>query len=151
MDAAELLPREESLRDLALFDRSGDCALNAASPGRAYQREENGLADYDLISGLEVDRALRRFVEEEALPGTGIGAGAFWFGFSALLRDLTPENKRLLRVRDDLQARIDARNASLGGRAPSPAEDGAFLREISYLLDPPPPFMIGTEGVDPEI
>ena len=109
------------------------------------------MADYDLISGLEVDRALRRFVEKEALPGTGIDAGAFWFGFSALLRDLTPENKRLLRVRETLQARIDARNVALAGRVPSPAEEEALLREIGYLVDAPPPFTIATEGVDPEI
>jgi malate synthase len=109
------------------------------------------VAEYDLISGLEVDRALRRFVEDEVLPGTGIGAAAFWFGFSSLLRELTPENKRLLRVRDDLQARINARDAALGGRVPSPAEEEAFLREIGYLVDPPPPFAIATEGVDPEI
>jgi malate synthase len=109
------------------------------------------LAQYELISGIEVDSRLKRFVEEEALPGTGIDAAAFWFGFSALLRDLTPENRRLLRVREDLQARIDARNSELGGRVPSPAEEEEFLREIGYLVDPPAPFAIGTEGVDPEI
>ncbi|HEY1604720.1 MAG TPA: malate synthase G [Allosphingosinicella sp.] len=109
------------------------------------------MPDYVLISGLEVDPALRRFVEDEALPGTGIGPNAFWTGFSALLRALTPENKRLLRKREDLQARIDARDEALAGRVPSPAEEEAFLREIGYLVDPPPPFAIGTEGVDPEI
>jgi malate synthase len=109
------------------------------------------LSNYDLISGIEIDPALRRFVEDEALPGTGIGPNAFWSGFSALLRALTPENKRLLRKREDLQARIDARNEALSGRTPSPAEEEAFLREIGYLADPPPPFTIGTENVDPEI
>jgi malate synthase len=109
------------------------------------------LSEYELISGIEVDRRLRAFVEEEALPGTGIGAAAFWFGFSALLRDLTPENKRLLRKREDLQARIDARNEGLGGRPPEPAEEAEFLREIGYLEDPPAPFAIGTDNVDPEI
>jgi malate synthase len=109
------------------------------------------LPDYDLISGIEVDPALRSFVEDEALPGTGIGPTAFWSGFSALLRELTPENKRLIRKREDLQARIDARNQALGGRVPPPAEERAFLREIGYLADPPPPFQIGTAGVDPEI
>jgi malate synthase len=104
-----------------------------------------------LVSGIEVDRALLRFVEEEALPGTGISAGSFWFGFSRLLRELTPENKRLLRKRDDLQARIDARNAALGGKVPETAEEEAFLRDIGYFVDPPAPFTIGTEGVDPEI
>ena len=109
------------------------------------------MADYELISGIEVDRRLRAFVEEEALPGTGLEAGAFWFGFSALLRELTPENRRLLRRREDLQSRIDARNAEQGGRPPEPGEEEEFLREIGYLVDPPSPFTIGTADVDPEI
>ncbi|MET1111486.1 MAG: malate synthase G [Allosphingosinicella sp.] len=109
------------------------------------------MAGYELISGIEVDRRLKAFVEREALPGTGIEPAAFWFGFSSLLRDLTPENKRLLRRREDLQAQIDARNAALGGRPPEPAEEEEFLREIGYLVDPPAPFAIGTEQVDPEI
>jgi malate synthase len=109
------------------------------------------LAGYDLISGIEVDRRLRGFIEEEALPGTGLDPTAFWFGFSALLRELTPENRRLLRRREDLQARIDARNRELGGQPPDPAEEEEFLREIGYLVDPPPPFSIGTDDVDPEI
>ncbi|MFL6856546.1 MAG: malate synthase G [Allosphingosinicella sp.] len=109
------------------------------------------MAQYELVCGLEVDTRLKRFLEEEALPGTGIAASDFWFGFSALLRDLTPENRRLLRKRDDLQARIDERLAALGGIAPDPAAEAEFLREIGYLVDPPAPFTIGTEGVDPEV
>jgi malate synthase len=109
------------------------------------------LAGYELISGIEVDRQLRAFIEEEALPGTGLEPAAFWFGFSALLRDLTPENRRLLRKREDLQSRIDARNQGQGGLAPAPAEEEEFLREIGYLVDPPSPFAIGTADVDPEI
>jgi malate synthase len=109
------------------------------------------LGGYELISGIEVDRRLRAFIEDEALPGTGIEPAPFWFGFSALLRELTPANKRLLRCREDLQARIDERNAGLGGRPPDPAEEEEFLRDIGYLVDPPAPFAIGTENVDPEI
>ncbi|HEY0313604.1 MAG TPA: malate synthase G [Allosphingosinicella sp.] len=112
---------------------------------------EGAASPYALVSGVEVDRGLKRFLEEEALPGTGIAAEGFWFGFSRLLRELTPENRRLLRMRDDLQARIDARNASRAGHVPAPADEEAFLRDIGYLVDPPAPFAIGTEGVDPEI
>jgi malate synthase len=109
------------------------------------------IGHYVLACGIEVDRRLKHFLDEEALPGTGIEPEAFWFGFSRLLRELTPENRRLLQVRDDLQARIDARNQALGGIPPSPAEEEAFLRDIRYLVDPPPPFAIGTAQVDPEI
>ncbi len=109
------------------------------------------MADYELISGIEVDRALKAFIEKEAFPGTGIGAAEFWSGFSALLRELTPENKRLLQKREDLQARINERNRTLDGHAPDPAAEEEFLREIGYIADPPPPFEIGTANVDPEI
>jgi malate synthase len=109
------------------------------------------LAGFELISGIEVDPRLRAFVEEEALPGTGIEPADFWFGFSALLRELTPKNKRLLRRREDLQALIDSRNSALDGRPADPADEEEFLREIGYLVDPPAPFAIGTENVDPEI
>ncbi len=109
------------------------------------------MAGFELISGIEVDRRLRDFIEGEALPGTELDPAAFWFGFSSLLRDLTPENRRLLRRREDLQARIDERNAALAGRPPHPAEEEEFLRDIGYLVDPPAPFEIGTGNVDPEI
>ena len=102
-------------------------------------------------NGLWIDPALRRFVEAEVLPGTEVEAASFWAGFEALLRALTPENRRLLARRDALQARIDARNETLAGRSPDPAEEEAFLREIGYLVEAPPPFRIGTGNVDPEI
>ncbi len=109
------------------------------------------MADYELVSGIEIDRGLRSFIEQDVLPGTALEADAFWAGCGKLLRDLTPENKRLLRTREHLQAQIDARNAGLAGQVPDPAEEEAFLREIGYLVDPPAPFAIGTTNVDPEI
>ncbi|MGS1017354.1 malate synthase G [Allosphingosinicella humi] len=109
------------------------------------------MTDYALVSGIEIDQRLKAFVENEVLPGTGIEPAPFWRDVSALLRELTPENKRLLRKRETLQAAIDARNERLNGTAPSPAEEQAFLREIGYLVDPPAPFAVGTQSVDPEI
>jgi malate synthase len=101
--------------------------------------------------GLDVDAGLRAFIEEEALPGTGVDPLAFWTGFEALIRAFKPENERLLARRDELQARIDARNQARAGRVPGPAEEEAFLREIGYLVETPAPFSIGTVNVDPEI
>lgn len=109
------------------------------------------MADYDLVAGLEVDPSLLEFINEDVLPETGIDAASFWPDFAELLRDLTPENRRLLRRREELQARIDDRNAACKGAAPSPAEEEGFLREIGYLAPSPPPFTIQTTGVDPEI
>ncbi|HST35458.1 MAG TPA: malate synthase G [Allosphingosinicella sp.] len=101
--------------------------------------------------GLAADPALRRFIDEEVLPGTGVEAATFWPGFERLLRALTPENKRLLARRGELQALIDVRNEAADGHAPDPVEEEAFLGEIGYLTPSPAPFTIGTQNVDPEI
>ncbi len=105
----------------------------------------------EVTAGLEVDEHLKWFVEDEALPGLDIGAEALWSGLAGLLRELTPENKRLLARRDELQAMIDRRNQSLNGVVPDPGEEEHFLRQIGYLVDAPSPFTIGTASVDPEI
>ena len=45
---------------------------------------------------LQVAANLKRFIEEEALPGSGVDAAAFWSGFDALVHDLAPKNAALL-------------------------------------------------------
>ena len=59
-------------------------------------------------AGLQVAPALSQFIENEALPGTGIDKAAFWSGFSALVHDLAPRNRELLAERDRLQLEVDA-------------------------------------------
>ncbi len=95
--------------------------------------------------GLRVAGVLARFVEERALPGTGIDPDAFWAGVAGIFARFTPENRALLARREELQAAIDAR---YGAGEPV---DEAFLRGIGYLVPEPEPFTIGTERVDPEI
>jgi len=102
-------------------------------------------------SGLSVDSRLRAFIDEEVLPGSGCDPESFWTGFERLLRDFIPANRRLLARRDELQALIDARNAGRANQPPDPAEEERFLREIGYLVEPPPPFSVATANVDPEI
>ena len=65
-------------------------------------------------AGLQIAGELAAFLEAEALPGTGIEADAFWTRVAAIFARFAPENRRLLAIRDDLQARIDAWR---GGRA----------------------------------
>ena len=85
------------------------------------------------------------------LPGTGIAPDRFWSGLAGILRDLTPENRRLLAVRAAMQARIDAWYRDRKGLPQDPAADEAFLREIGYIVPEGPDFTIGTTGTDPEI
>ena len=102
-------------------------------------------------AGLEVAGELAAFIEAEALPGTGLEPAAFWTGVAAIFGRFAPENRRLLAIRDDLQARIDAWHLARRGAAHDGAASEAFLREIGYLVDAPAPFTIGTRNVDAEV
>ena len=102
-------------------------------------------------AGLQVDAVLARFLEDEALPGTGIEPGAFWAGFAGLLADFAPQNRALLAERDALQAKIDAWHIARRGQPHDHAAYKAFLAEIGYLLPEGPAFTIETTGVDPEV
>ncbi|HRJ64287.1 malate synthase G [Brevundimonas sp. UBA2416] len=102
-------------------------------------------------STLTVSSCLAGFVEAEALPGTGIEAGAFWAGVADMFARFAPENRRLLGVRDDLQARMDAWHRGRSGAPHDGAASEAFLREIGYLVEEPAPFAIGTRNVDAEV
>jgi malate synthase len=101
--------------------------------------------------GLHIAPELLAFVNDEAIPGTGITPEAFWSGFAALLRDLAPRNQALLARRDALQAAIDAWHRDHRGQVHDAAAYTAFLREIGYLQPEPAPFAATTENVDPEI
>ncbi|MBA4351104.1 MAG: malate synthase G [Rhodobacter sp.] len=101
--------------------------------------------------GLQVDARLARFVEDSALPGTGIAPARFWQGFADAIDTCGSENRRLLAVRTEMQARIDAWHIARRGQPHDPAAYTAFLREIGYLLPEGPDFTIRTTGTDPEI
>ncbi|MCA3444539.1 MAG: malate synthase G [Rhodobacter sp.] len=109
------------------------------------------MAKRKTLHGLQVDTRLARFVEDRALPGTGIAPDAFWAGLSALIHELGPENRALLARRADLQARIDAWHIAHRARPHDHEAYKAFLQEIGYLLPEGADFQIDTAGVDPEI
>ena len=109
------------------------------------------MADRTTVHGLQVDTRLASFVEDRALPGTGIAPDAFWAGLSSLAHDLGPKNRALLTRRDDLQAKIDAWNIAHRARPHDHEAYKAFLQEIGYLLPEGEDFQIDTADVDPEI
>jgi len=102
------------------------------------------------IAGLRIARELHDFVVNEALPGTGIAADAFWNGFSAIVHDLGTRNRALLARRDALQEKLDGWYRDHGAPVDMDAYK-AFLREIGYLVPEGPAFAISTENVDPEM
>lgn len=100
---------------------------------------------------LRVARVLYDFVNNEALPGTGIDPDSFWAGVDKVVTDLTPRNQELLATRDELQAQIDRWHKQ---RVIAPVDQDAyrqFLTEIGYLQPEPDDFTITTSGVDDEI
>lgn len=103
------------------------------------------------VHGLKVDAELHRFIEQEALPGTGVDPASYWAGFAALFRDLAPVNKRLLDRRDALQAKIDGWHIARRGQDIDQDAYETFLREIGYLLPEGPDFTISTANTDPEV
>ncbi|QJF50812.1 malate synthase G [Roseobacter ponti] len=102
-------------------------------------------------SGLQVSPELAAFIEEKALPGTGVEAGAFWSGFSELVHEAGPENRALLEKREALQEKIDTWHRERRGQAHDHTAYVAFLREIGYLLAEGDDFEIDTANVDAEI
>ncbi|QYZ71197.1 malate synthase G [Neotabrizicola shimadae] len=102
-------------------------------------------------AGLQVDERLAAFVEGRALPGTGVAADRFWAGLSAAVDELMPVNRRLLAVRDEMQAAIDAWHRERRGQPHDAAAYETFLRGLGYLLPEGPDFAVGTANVDPEI
>lgn len=103
------------------------------------------------VGGLQVAKVLLNFVNNEAIPGTGLAADQFWSGAEALINDLAPKNRALLAKRDALQAQIDGWHQAHAGQTHDAAAYKAFLQEIGYLLPEPADFKITTENVDAEI
>jgi malate synthase len=99
---------------------------------------------------LRVAKVLYDFVNDEALPGTGIEPAHFWPALESIIDDLAPRNRALLEKRDQLQGRIDAWHRD----HPRPFDLEAyksFLRAIGYLLPEGENFSATTANVDPEI
>ncbi|HAV4499357.1 malate synthase G [Acinetobacter baumannii] len=97
---------------------------------------------------LAIAKELYDFIENEALPGSGLDSETYWKNFEQVVVDLSPKNKALLAKRDELQAKIDEwhRNNKFELGAYK-----AFLTEIGYLLPEVEDFQITTENLDEEI
>ncbi len=103
------------------------------------------------IGGIQIAKNLYDFVNNEAIPGTGIDAEKFWAEFDKIVNELAPRNRELLAKRDDIQEKMDSWNREHKGQKLDMAEYKAFLKEIDYLVDEPADFKISTTNVDPEI
>ncbi|MEC7433207.1 MAG: malate synthase G, partial [Pseudomonadota bacterium] len=103
------------------------------------------------VGGIQIAKNLYDFVNNEAIPGTGIDADKFWAEFDKIVNELAPRNRELLLKRDEIQEKMDTWNREHKGQKLDMAEYKAFLKDIGYLVDEPADFKISTSNVDPEI
>ncbi|BAN27171.1 malate synthase G [Caballeronia insecticola] len=101
--------------------------------------------------GLQVDASLAKFVDDEAIPGTGVDSASFWKGFDALVHDLAPKNRALLAERDRLQSELDNWHRSNPGPVRDLRAYRKFLDEIGYIVPAPAHVQASTANVDREI
>ncbi len=116
-----------------------------------YAQPRNIMTDRLASHGLQVAAVLHQFLEQEALPGTGVQPAAFWEGLAAIVHDLAPKNRALLAERDRIQAALDDWYGKHPGAVADPAAYRAFLKEIGYLKDVPADVTVTTANVDTEI
>ncbi|MCL5424112.1 MAG: malate synthase G [Gammaproteobacteria bacterium] len=100
---------------------------------------------------LQVAADLDRFINEQALPGTGIDESAFWAGVDALFHDLTPKNRQLLEERDTLQEKLDTWHREHPGPVRDMPAYRRFLKEVGYLAEAPANVKASTANVDREV
>ncbi len=100
---------------------------------------------------LQVAAELDRFLNDQALPGTGIDAEQFWAGVDAIFHDLTPKNRELLAERDRLQEQLDSWHRENPGPVRDMGVYRGFLKEIGYLVEAPAQVTVSTANVDREV
>ena len=108
-------------------------------------------SNYKSIHNLKVSNDLLSFVNDELLVDTEISPEKFWTNFDKAVHKLAPENQRLIKVREDLQNKIDKWHLKNKGTQIKLEEYKKFLKEIGYLKDEGPDFKIETSNVDNEI
>ena len=107
--------------------------------------------NYQNVNNLKISEELLSFVNNELLKGLEISPEKFWSGFDNAVHELTPKNKELIQIREDLQKKIDDWHIKNRGNEINIEEYKKFLKEIGYLKDEGPDFKIETKNVDDEI
>ncbi|MEX6665161.1 malate synthase G [Pseudomonas sp. W2-17] len=100
---------------------------------------------------LKVAANIKRFVDEEVIPGTGLTPELFWADFDSLVHDLAPINRELLKERDRIQAQLDKWHKSNPGPVTDMPAYIALLDSIGYLKQVPAQVQVSTNKVDIEV
>tara|TARA_Y100000590_G_scaffold224946_1_gene254346 strand:+ start:298 stop:2442 length:2145 start_codon:yes stop_codon:yes gene_type:complete len=100
---------------------------------------------------LRVDSQLLDFINSEVIPGTGIDPDNFWIKFDEAVHNLTPSNKKLIKIREEIQKKIDKWHLSKKDTTFDRDEYFNFLKSINYIVEEKEDFKIATSNVDEEI
>ncbi len=109
------------------------------------------MTNYQSVNNLKVSEELLSFINDQLLDNIDISPKDFWSGFDKAVHELAPKNKELIKVRENLQKKIDDWHIKNKGKEIRIEEYKKFLKEIGYLKDEGPDFKIETENVDDEI
>jgi len=103
------------------------------------------------INNLKIDENLIKFINEEAIPGTGLDSNHFWKEFSNVVHELAPKNKNLIKKREEIQKKIDDWHLSNKDSTLDKNKYTEFLKSINYIVEEKDNFKINTSNVDEEI
>ena len=106
---------------------------------------------YISLGQLSIASELLDFVNNELLPDTDVTKENFWRGLDKYAHELTPQNRKLLEFRENLQKKIDIWHRDKKGEKIDIKEYTNFLVEIGYLKKEGGKFQIETKNVDSEI
>jgi malate synthase len=104
---------------------------------------------YTKIGSLQVATELYNFINFDVIPGTDVSSDQFWNGFDEIVKDLSPKNKRLLSIREELQQEINEWHQA--NPKYSFKEYKTFLTKLNYIEKQTDEFTITTTNVDDEI
>ncbi|SDI14550.1 malate synthase G [Alteribacillus bidgolensis] len=108
------------------------------------------MSNYVKTGNLQVASELYEFINQEAIPDTGITSEKFWQGLDNIIHELAPENKELLETRDEIQEKIHSWHKEHKGSFDFNQYKN-FLKEINYLEPKVEDFQVSTQNVDDEI
>ena len=106
---------------------------------------------YHNVNNLKVSEQMLDFVNNDLLKETNISPEKFWLGFDKVIHELAPKNVELIKIRENLQKKIDKWHIENKGKKIDLSEYKKFLKDIGYLKDEGPDFKIETKNVDEEI
>ena len=106
---------------------------------------------YTKIHNLSVSNELLNFINNELFKDTKILPEKFWKHFDKVVHELSPKNKELIQIREDLQKKIDNWHIKNKGNKTDLVKYKKFLEDIGYLKKVGPDFKIKTKNVDEEI